>query len=135
MIYISWDIEQNKLKLVALGHFFPLYRPKNRYHHFTHVHQKSQSYYVRFLRCGVRQTKKKFHFGPFFVLLLPPLMILNIKILKKMEILPFYTYICTISEDHMICDSWNIRCDRQKFLILWAIFCPFSPLTTWKIKV
>ena len=35
----------------------------------------------------------------------------------------------------MIYDCWNIRCDRQKFLSFWTIFCPFSPLTTWKIKI
>ena len=35
----------------------------------------------------------------------------------------------------MIYGSWNIRCDRQEFLTLWATFCPFSPLTTWKIKI
>ena len=28
---------------------------------------------------------------------------------------------------------WNIRCDRQKLLSFWVIFCPFSPLTTQKI--
>ena len=54
---------------------------------------------------------------------------------KCQEILLFYTYMCTINEDHMIHGSWNIRCDRQKFLSLWAIFCTFSPLTTWKIKI
>ena len=31
--------------------------------------------------------------------------------------------------------SWNIRCNRQKFLSFWAIFCPFSRLTTWKINI
>ena len=29
MIYSSWDIEQNKLKLLILGHFLPFYPPKN----------------------------------------------------------------------------------------------------------
>ena len=29
MIYSSWDIEQNILKLVILGHFLPFYHPKN----------------------------------------------------------------------------------------------------------
>ena len=86
------------------------------------------------------ETDKIFrHFGPFFVLLPLPLMILNIKLWKKwkkcLEILSFYTYICTINEDHIIYGSWNIRCDRQKFLTFWAIFYPFSPLTTWKIKI
>ena len=76
------------------------------------------------------------HFFPFY----HPLMIPNIKILKKMEKMPgniisFYTYMCTINEDNMIHGSWNIRCERQKILIFWAIFCPFSPLKTWKIKI
>ena len=35
----------------------------------------------------------------------------------------------------MIYGSWNIRCDRQKSLTFWAMFCPFSPLTNWKIKI
>ena len=50
-------------------------------------------------------------------------------------ILPFYTYMCTINEDHMIYGSWNIRCDKQIFFTFWAIFCPYCPLTTWKIKI
>ena len=34
----------------------------------------------------------------------------------------------------IIYGSGNIRCNRQTFSIFWAIFCPFSTLTTWKIK-
>ena len=54
-IYSSWYIEQNILKLVTLGHFFPFYPPKEpqikilknkkncwRYHYFTNVYQKLQ---------------------------------------------------------------------------------------------
>ena len=52
-------------------------------------------------------------FGPFFALLPPhpqPLTIPKIKILKKnekkhLEILSFYTYNCTINENHMIYGS------------------------------
>ena len=54
---------------------------------------------------------------------------------KCLEILSFYTYMCTINEDHMIYGSWNVRCGRQKFLTFWDIFCLFSPLKTWKIKI
>ena len=71
-----------------------------------------------------------------------PLMILKIKILEKkkkrknyLEILSFYTYMCTINEDHMIYGSWNIGCDRQNFLSFWAILCHFGSLTTQKIKI
>ena len=31
--------------------------------------------------------------------------------------------------------SGNVRCDRQNLLSFWAIFCPFSHLTTQKIKI
>ena len=81
MIYSSWNIEQNVLKLVILGHLLPFYPHKNpkikilknekicwRYHHFTHVYQKSQSYDVQFLRFRVRQAKFYVilgHFLPF----------------------------------------------------------------------
>ena len=89
------------------------------------------------------------HLGPFFTLLPPspsptPLMIPKIKILKKktnkktkkcLEILSFYTCMWTINEDHMIYSSWNIRCNRQKYLSFWAICCPFSCLTTWDINI
>ena len=32
----------------------------------------------------------------------------------------------TINEDHVIYDSWNIRCNRQKFSTFWAIFLHFQ---------
>ena len=36
----------------------------------------------------------------------------------------------------MIYGSWNTRCNRQKFFCHFGpFFCPFSPLTTWKIKI
>ena len=70
VIYGSWDIEQNILKLVILDHLLPLYPHKNpklkilknekicwRYRHFSNVYQKSQSYDAQFLRYGVRQEE------------------------------------------------------------------------------
>ena len=82
MIYSSWDIEQNILELVILGHLLP-FNPhkipkikilKNektcwRYHHFTQVHQKSQSHDVRFLR--YKQNFLSF-WATFCPLTLPP---------------------------------------------------------------
>ena len=126
IIYSSWDIEQNILKLVILGHFLPFYPLKTpkikilknekicwRYHHFTHVYQKSQSYDVWFLRYGVQQTE-------FFVILdcfLPfyPLTTQKIKILKKwkkhLEISSFYICVpkimirwCTVPEIWCVTD-------------------------------
>ena len=162
MIYSSWDIEQNILKLVILGHFLPFYPLKTpkikilknekicwRYHNFTHVYQKSQSYGVWFLIYGVRLTNFFVilgHFLPFYPSTYPPPYPPSLndtenkskfwKEWKKcLKILSFYTYMCTIIEDNMIYGFWNIRCNRKKFSPFWDIFCPFSPLTTWRIKI
>ena len=43
---------------------------------------------------------------------------------RCLEILSFYTYMCTINEDYMIYNSWNIRCHRQVIL---CHFLPFQP--------
>ena len=45
---------------------------------------------------------------------------------KCLEILSFYTYMCTINED-MIYGSWNIRCNKQKFLSFWTILDLLAP--------
>ena len=46
-------------------------------------------------------------------------------------------HMCTINENHMMYDSWNIRHDRQDFLSFWAIFYPSIHffLATIKIKI
>ena len=102
-----------------------------RYHHFTQVYQKLQSYHVQFLRYGMRQTEFFVILGHFLPLHLLPNDPENQNFKKEwkkcLEISSFYTYIRTINEDHIIYGSWNKRCDRQKFLSFWAIFCPFSP--------
>ena len=33
-----------------------------------------------------------------------------------------HNHMCTINEDYMIYGPWNIRCDRQKFSLFWAIW-------------
>ena len=43
--------------------------------------------------------------------------------------------ICNKNQNHMMWGSWDADCDRQNFLLFWTIFCPFTPLKTWKIKI
>ena len=98
MIYSSWDVQQNKLKLVILGHFLPFYPSKNRkiqnFEKWKNLLQISSFYTcapkIIIIWCTVPEilsgTDKHFcHFGPLFAFLPLPLMILNIKILKKNE--------------------------------------------------
>ena len=139
----SWDIEQNRLKLAILGHFLPfipLNTPKIkilknekicwRYHHFTHVHQKLQSYDVRFLRYRVRQTKSFCHYGPIFALLPPPVMIPNIKILKKTKKKPGDIILLYIHVYHKwrSYDIWFLKYNRQTDRNFWH-FGPFFALS------
>ena len=93
MIYSSWDIEQNILKLVTLGHFLPFYPPKKTpnqnfekwkkllwYHHFTYVYQKSQyMMYGWFLRYGERQTEFFVILGDFLPFYQPPIPLISKK--------------------------------------------------------
>ena len=40
----------------------------------------------------------------------------------------------TITDNHMMYDSWDMKHSRQN-LLFWAIFCPFTFLTIGKIKI
>ena len=42
---------------------------------------------------------------------------------------------CTINDSHMMHGYWNMECSRHNFLSFWTVFCPFTPLTTRKIKI
>ena len=68
-----------------------------------------------------------------------PLTTRKIKILEKwknrLDMLSFYIHMCTINENHMKYGSWEMECDTQNFLSIWDILCPFTPLTTRKIKI
>ena len=66
---------------------------------YTCVPKTAIIYEVRFLRYRVRQTEKW---------------------KKHLEMSSFYTGVPKIT----IYASWDIDCDRHKFLSFWAIFCP-----------
>ena len=81
-------------------------------------------------------------FGPFFVLL-PPFFVLlpfnnpENQDFENMKYMPgdiIILYMCTINANHMMYGSWYMECDEQNFLSFWTVFCPFTPVTTWKIK-
>ena len=139
MVYSSWDIEHDRLKLVILGHFLPFYKKelkkskfwkneKNcwRYHHYS-VYQKSQSYDLRFRdtdwdrpNCFVILG----HFCPF-----TPLMIAKIKFLKRWRKIPgdiTTLYMCTINKI-MMYGSWDMECDGDNFFIILDYFLLFYP--------
>ena len=103
-----------------------------RYHHSTHVYQKSQSYDVWFLKYGVRQTDFC-HFRSFSALSTPnrPGKSKFWEIEKNTW--RYYHFI-------LMYGSSDMERDWHNFLPFWVIFGPFTPLTIdaepkfWKIK-
>ena len=97
------------------------------------MYHKWQSYDVWFMRYGAWQTE-------FFVILdrfLPFYPTNNPKNqhFQRMEKSPedIILHMCTKNDNHMMYGSWDI--ERENFLSFWTIFCPFTSLATWKIKI
>ena len=63
----------------------------------------------------------------------------KIKIFEKMKKRPgniIILQMCTKNYDQMMYSSWDMVHDRCNcYFSLWAIFCPFTPLTARKIKI
>ena len=134
---------------VILGHFLPFQPPDNlenqnykikknswRYYHFTNLHHKWQSHDVWFLRYGAQHTEYFLIldcFLPFY-----PTIDSQNQNLEKMK-KPAEDFItlqmCIINDSHMMYDFWHMECNRQNFLSFWTIFCPFTTLTAWQIKI
>ena len=111
IIYSSWDIKQNILKLEILDHFLPFYPPplppqkkpcKNQnFQKWKNLLELSSFYTcaleITIIWCMVpemwSETPRIFcHFGSFFTLSTPSLFFFE-KIKKHMDILSFYTSI------------------------------------------
>ena len=60
-----------------------------------------------------------------------PLFMSKIKILKKYIIL---LHMCTINQEHMMYGSWDMKCDRQNFFVIFGHFSPFYPPERWKYQ-
>ena len=98
------------------------------YYNFTHVYYKWQSHDVWFLRYGAWR-KTFLSFWTFFLL-------------RYTRINPKYTpqgnilQKCTKSHDHILHCSWDTLHGRcSSYFLFWAILCPFTLLTTQKIKI
>ena len=132
LIYSSWDIKHT-------GHFFPFYPPKNlQNQNFEKLKKllEISSFYTciknhNYMMYGSWDTEwdgQNFfvilgHFSPFYhTPPATPLMIPKIKILKKkwkecLEILSFYTYMCTINDDDIWFLKYKVR-QTEIFVIL-----------------
>ena len=147
----SWDTEQNKLKLVILGHFLPFHPPKKPpkikvFNKMKKVADISSFYKcapkIKIICCTIPEIRSKAgksfcHFGPFFALLPtndPENQ--NFEKIKKMprDIILLYIHMYHKWRSY---DTWFLKYKAQqtKFLVILGHFCPFTHLTTTKIKI
>ena len=102
-----------------------------RCHPFTHTKIHDHMMYVPWNTECDRLFVILGHFLHFTPLLTPIRKIW--KNVKKPS--PFALHRCTMNEDHIIYDSWDIRHNKEIFLSFWVIFCPLTLLTTQEIKL
>ena len=76
------------------------------------------------------------HYGPFFALLPPygPRKLKFWKIKKTLQDI-IILQMFTINDSHMIYGFSDIEWNRQNLFVILDRFFPFTPLTTWKIKI
>ena len=88
------------------------------------------------MRYRVQQTETG-NYGSFFALLLPPTKNPKNKNFDKMKKIAGDISILTMCTKTTI--IWGTvpekMSGKQNFLLFWTIFCPFTPLTTQKIKI
>ena len=141
-MYGSWDMEGDGQRFWSFWTVFCpftllttriikiLKNEKNtsRHYHFTNVYRKWQSYDVWFLRYRARRTE-------YFVILDHFLLFYHLNNPKnqnfeKMRKTPGDIIIlqrCTISDNHMMYVSRDMKRDRQNFLSFWTVFCLLIP--------
>ena len=115
MIYNFWDMECGRLQLLIMNHFLPFCW---RYHHFTNVYQKPQSYEVWFLTYRVRQIFFVIlgHFLPFYPNNSPENQ--NLEKMKKESGDVTILHMCTTNHNHLMYASWVRSATNIFFFIL-----------------
>ena len=140
--FLRYGVKRTEF-FVILGYFLPFYHPPPnnptnqnfekstcRCHHFTQVYQKSGSYHVCFLRYGVWQTEFFIILDFFFFLPFYPSNNPENKNFGKIKKTPGNIIIYHKWQSY---DVWLMRYGARQ--TLWVIFCPFTPLKTWNIKI
>ena len=136
-LYCSWDMAGDRCNYFHFGLYVsPLLLPPGViiiWHKCTknHDHMLYSSWDMARDRCNF------FSFWPIFCPFCPPNSPKNQNLIKKKktpgDIIILHK--CTKNRDHMLYCSWDMVRDRcNLYFSFWAIFCPFTSLTAWKMK-
>ena len=107
-----------------------------------HICTKNHNKWCKVLEIQSKTNKIFYHYGPFFALLLPPpywsqkSKFWRKKMKKKMpgDIILLWIHVYHKWKSY---DIWFVKCKvrQTKFFVILGHSFPFSPLTTWKIKI
>ena len=136
-LYCSWDMACDRCNYFHFGLYVShLLLPPGViiiWHKCTknHDHMLYSSWDMARDRCNF------FSFWPIFCPFCPPNSPKNQNLIKKKktpgDIIILHK--CTKNRDHMLYCSWDMVRDRCNwYFSFWAIFCPFTSLTAWKMK-
>ena len=136
-LYCSWDMACDRCNYFHFGLYVShLLLPPGViiiWHKCTknHDHMLYSSWDMARDRCNF------FSFWPVFCPFCPPSSPKNQNLIKKKktpgDIIILHK--CTKNRDHMLYCSWDMVRDRcNLYFSFWAIFCPFTSLTAWKMK-
>ena len=136
-LYCSWDMACDRCNYFHFGLYVShLLLPPGViiiWHKCTknHDHMLYSSWDMARDRCNF------FSFWPRFCPFCPPNSLKNQNLIKKKktpgDIIILHK--CTKNRDHMLYCSWDMVRDRCNwYFSFWAIFCPFTSLTAWKMK-
>ena len=136
-LYCSWDMACDRCNYFHFGLYVShLLLPPGViiiWHKCTknHDHMLYSSWDMARDRCNF------FSFWPIFCPFCPPNSPKNQNLIKKKktpgDIIILHK--CTKNRDHMLYCSWDMVRDRcNLYFSFWAIFCPFTSLTAWKMK-
>ena len=133
-----------------MDHFLPFYHPNNPNNQNFEKMKKPPGHIIILHRCNIIDNHimygswdTKRDRNTFFVILdyilpfYPPNKSKN-QNFEKMKKTPkdiIILHICAINDNHIMYVTWDIKHDRQTFLLFWTIFSPLNPLTTQKIKI
>ena len=136
-LYCSWDMACDRCNYFHFGLYVShLLLPPGViiiWHKCTknHDHMLYSSWDMARDRCNF------FSFWPIFCPFCPPNSPKNQNLIKKKktpgDIIILHK--CTKNRDHMLYCSWDMVRDRCNwYFSFWAVFCPFTSLTAWKMK-
>ena len=126
--FLKYKVRQTNV-FVILGHSLPFHNPDEQ--------EQPEKFKIWDMACDGHNFLLFWTiFSPFNPLPSPT----NLKYqnFEKMKKSPGGTIIfhkCTKNHDHMLHCSWDTMCDvYNSYFLFWVIFCPFTLLTTQKIK-